>query len=109
MPPKKEMNWDGDRWRKKLNGVPIYVGPRTLKKEFPDLFKSNTEEGSREAANAWWLKFVEQKAPVTTELDRAIEIMQTHVQVAELEGNEFRATALRGNIEVLRAEKAKKK
>lgn len=63
MPQKELMNWEGDRWSVTFSGKRFYVGPRSLKKAFPHLFKSNTREGSREAANAWWESQRGVKAP----------------------------------------------
>lgn len=60
MPARELMNWEGDRWSKQHEGKRILVGPRTLRKDFPKLYRTNSRDGSRDAANAWWERFIAQ-------------------------------------------------
>jgi hypothetical protein len=59
MPPTEFMGWNRKqaRWFKKApwSGKVVAVGCPTLKKLYPSLFKDRTKDGSREAANQWWL------------------------------------------------------
>jgi integrase len=72
------LNWEGDRWSITVAGVRRYVGPRTLKRAYPALFRNNTREGSREAANAWWeAQQVNQPAPEPVDYVKQIEDART--------------------------------
>lgn len=63
MPFKELMTWNKARkqWAKKLpvsmspNPKTIFVGQRKLKKMYPELWESATRDGSRAAANQYWL------------------------------------------------------
>lgn len=54
----KGKNGTGGRWTRRIPGPKgedrVWVGIRTLKKEFPQLVKDNTRQGTVKAANAWW-------------------------------------------------------
>ena len=56
MPRNNVMTWNRKqkRWFKKSAGKQYVVSCRVLSKDFPDLYQSDTEEGSYRAANAWW-------------------------------------------------------
>lgn len=63
MTTKTLMTWrpESKRWVKKHGGKTIYAGIRTLMQEFPELVKAPTKEGSREAANAFWERYLSGK------------------------------------------------
>ncbi len=56
MPRQFSMTWNRAqrRWFKKSGGKQVAVSCKVLAKTYPDLYQTETEEGSYRAANQWW-------------------------------------------------------
>lgn len=77
----------------------IFIGQRKLKQMYPNLFEYATKEGSRVAANQYWLDLESQFKERQSEYDAAIQKRQEILQAEVM--NVFRFVQDRGGFEEL--------